>query len=215
MTTTKGVLLYGGGDDVICKYGAKLGLKVIPVEFPPQGLPFEKNLIVQAGTRVPWDLLPAAWNFLERWDAAVPLWRYGVVAADVGTPEERKLTQAVVRDLRVLLHSYELLFVRRTEAGCRMVGRWYEECKGGCDRRLAFLRAFYITKPTLCVLPTTWLADVQGHSKKVAEQARGGRVRPSGGSLVRLELEPGRWVKVRPGDVDAVLERHKQQKERR
>ncbi len=211
----KGVLLHSGDDVVIEKRSKAFGLKLAKVAFPPQELPFEKNLIVQAGTRVPWDLLPAAWNFLERWDAAVPLWRYGVVAADVGTPEERHRTQAIVRDLRVLLHSYELLFVRRNEAGCLLVGRWCQECEGGCDRRLAFLRAFYVIKPTLCVLPTTWLADVQGHSKKVAAQARAGRVRPSGGTLIRLELEPGRVVKVAPKDVDAVLARHKQQKARR
>lgn len=209
----KGIVLYGAkNDDVIQQRGKAAGLKVTVVNFPPQELPFDKNMIVQVGTRVPWDLLPAAWNFLERWDAAVPLWRYGILAQDVGTPEERKRTQEVVRDLRVLLHSYELLFVRRSEAGIRLVDQWRLECEGGCDRRLAFLRAFYIVKPRLCVLPTTWLAEVQGHSKQAAAQARVGRVQRTGGALVRLELEPGRIVKVRPEDVQTVLANHQRQK---
>lgn len=208
----KGILLYGGDDEVIQKRGKAAGLKVQAIDFPPHELPFDKTLIVQAGTRVPFDLLPAAWHFLERWDAAVPLWRYGVLAQDIGTPEERKLTQAVVRDLRVLLHSYELLFVRNNDLGVQLVSQWRHECEGGCDKRLAFLRAFYVIKPRLCVLPTTWLAEVQGYSKKEAAQARAGRVQRSGGSLVRVELEPGRWVKVRPEDVATVLANHQRQK---
>ena len=86
---------------------AKAG-KLPAIVDPEMPLAFDKTLFVD-GVGVPWDLLPAAWHFLERWDAAVPL-HYGENACDVGTPGERKRTQAVVRDLRVLLYAHELLF---------------------------------------------------------------------------------------------------------
>jgi len=209
----KGILLHGNSDVVIEKRGKAAGLKVQSIVFPPHELPYEKTLIVQAGTRVPWDLLPAAWNFLERWDVAVPLWRYGVLAADVGSPEERQATQAIVRDLRVLLHSYELLFVRRSEAGIQLVEQWWKECSGGCDKRLAFLRAFYIVKPRLCVLPTTWLAQIKEQEKVVVDRGRV-TTRHVHDNMIRLEISPGRFVKVRAGNEAAVLEQFKQQNSR-
>lgn len=172
-------------------------------------IPFAKALFVEAGTRIPWDLLPAAWHFLERWDAAVPLWRYGETAEDVGTPEERRQTRAIVRDLRVLLHSTELLFVRKNEAGQALMATWEIELESGENPRLAFLRAVYQVKPRLCVLPVTWLAEVQARSR----QAMMGRVRsPNAGEpLVTVELQPGRFVKVHKGDEERVLAQFEKQ----
>lgn len=207
----KGVLLYGGDDEKIVKRSKSAGLKCVCTQTIE--LPFEKTLLVQAGTRIPWDLLPAAWHFLERWDAAVPLWRYGETAASVGTKEERKSTQAIVRDLRVLLHSYELLFVRRNEPGTALVETWRQECAGGGDKRLAFLRALYLVKPRLCVLPISWLADVREQSKQAMMSGRRGVRSSPGAPLVRLELEPGRFVKVRPGDEEKVLEQFRLQQQ--
>lgn len=204
----KGVVIRGGADEVIESRAARAGLGISSLrqaQEPGEGaLPFEKNLIVQAGTRVPWDLLPAAWHFLERWDAAVPLWRYGVLAADVGTAEERAATQAVVRDLRVLLHSVELVFVRRNEAGGELIAAWKEEvqCFETGDWRLAFLRAMYRVKPRLCVLPTTWLAEVQQWQTLAASSSRGGLRRVE--RLEIVEAAPGIYVKRRAGENGAV-----------
>jgi hypothetical protein len=119
------------GHDKKIEAGAKaagLAVVVLPVDEAIEGLPFEKTLLVEPGTAVPWDLLPAAWHFLDRWDAAVPLWRYGVLAADVGTKAERQATEAVVGDLRVLLHAVELLFVRRNEMQAQaLLAAWDKE----------------------------------------------------------------------------------------
>jgi hypothetical protein len=171
----------------------------------PYEIPFEKTLFVEAGTRVPFDLLPAAWHFLDKWDAAVPLYRYGVTAADVGTKKERELTRMIVRDLRVMLHSTELLFVRKSEAGKELMNSWKLQMEiGDGDERLAFLRAFYIVKPLLCVLPTTWLIEVRGRSAQ--SWSRGQRRSPNAGkALVTVELSPGRFVKVHAGDEEKVL----------
>jgi len=211
---SKGILLHGGQDEVIQGRAKAAGLPV--VSGPPGALPFEKTLIVQAGTRVPWDMLPAAWHFLERWDAAVPLWRYGMTAAGVGTAEERAATEVVVRDLRVLLHSVELVFVRRNEAGQALVEAWRRECAPGGDKRLAFLRAVHLVKPRLCVLPISWLAEVQQQSlQHMGRSSRLPRSPNAGRPLVRVELEPGRFVKCHKGDEERVLAHYRRQMEER
>jgi hypothetical protein len=174
-------------------------------------LPFEKTLITTPGTRIPWDLLLAAWRLLENWDAAVPLWRYDVTAASVGTAEEQAATRVVIRDLRVLLHAYELLFVRRNEAGEALVAAWVEECAAPPapqrgEQRLAFLRALYRVKPRLCVLPTSWLAAIEAQQVIRAKSPNAGR------PLVMIELEPGRLVKCHAGDEEKVREHYRRQK---
>lgn len=197
-----GILILGGEDGVIASRAGAHKLTVMAGQGPD--IPFEKTLIVQAGTRVPWDLLPAAWNFLERWDAAVPLWRYNVLAADTGTEAERLATKTVVRDLRVPLHAVELLFVRLGEAGCALVESWRAEQVGGGDRRLAFLRALYKVKPRLCVLPTTWLVGANEPARQAA--VRRGVPSKAARKLVTVEIEPGRYVKCYEGDEDRARE---------
>lgn len=203
----KGVILTGP-DKTIAAQAEARGL---PVQVDPEmPLAYSKTLFVAPGTGVPWDLLPAAWHFLERWDAAVPLWRYGRTANDVGSKEERKRTAAVIRDLRVLLHSVELLFVRNNEQGQALMEAYRAELgdHGGAplpDARLAFLRALYTVKPCLCVLPTTWLAEIQARAKQDARvlSARG-RTMPRG-PLVQVEIAPGQFVKCHPGEEERVL----------
>lgn len=215
--TSRGVVIRGGADEVIESRARRAGLGVYPLPDHLQkgegSLPFDKNLIVEAGTRVPWDLLPAAWHFLDRWDAAVPLWKYGVLASDVGTAEEREVTRFVVRDLRVLLHSVELLFVRNNDTGKKLMHSWKLQMEvGDGEERLAFLRALYIEKPRLCVLPTTWLAEV--HQNLSGAIVAGQRLlinkpRP----MVVVEVAPGKLVKCYAGDeahLVALQARHKE-----
>lgn len=215
-------------DEVIEGRAKAAGLKVVVSD--SFEIPFEKTLFVEAGTRVPWDLLPAAWDFLDRWDAAVPLWRYGVLAADVGTAEERKLTAGIVGDLRVLLHAVELVFVRNNMVGKMLMATWGAECgadgspstespstsSGDGDRRMAFLRALYQVKPRLCVLPTSWLAEVRDYGRQVMGGRRV-RQRPinAGKPLVTVELEPGRFVKCHAGDEERVRANFERQRKGR
>lgn len=207
----KGIVLTGPDKAIEAQAKAhKLPVTVGEIASP---LPYGKTLFVAPGTTVPWDLLPAAWHFLERWDCAVPLWRYGVVAADVGTKAERKRTQAVVRDLRVLLHSVELLFVRDNEHGRALVEACREEMADSQESRLAFLRALYRVKPRCCVLPRSWLAEVDARSKQDA-RARLGQPPRRTGPLVAVEVSPGRWVKCHQGDEEAVLAQFEQRRGR-
>lgn len=177
-----------------------LGLVIAP-DMP---MSFDKVLFVDPGIKVPWDLLNAAWHFLERWDAAIPLYRYGVTAEDVGTADERKATKAIVRDLRVLLHCPELLFVRNNPDGRNLLEKFKEEMENGKDKRLAFLRAFYLTKPRVCILPTSWLHETYQRSQQDTLFHRGKRKR--GQQLVTVEISPGHFVKCNPGDEDKIIQ---------
>jgi predicted flap endonuclease-1-like 5' DNA nuclease len=169
-------------------------------------LPFEKTLITRPGTPVPWELLPAAWGLLDVWDAAVPLWEYTRTAVSVGRADEREITRMIIRDLRVLLHSVELLFVRRNEAGQKLMHSWLGQIQlgdaqvgDGGDQRLAFLRALYMVKPRLCVLPTSWVSG-----GRVTVRAAPARPINGGQPMVQVDLGNGRFVKCHAGDENQV-----------
>jgi len=175
---------------------------------------WERTLFVSGGYTVPWDLLPSGFHFLRRWDAAAPLWRYGVLAKDVGTPAERKRTKKVTLDLRIPLCEPGLLFIRSSEAGRALLERWRAECQQGSDERLAFLRALHIVKPKFCALPRSWLAEEAQRAKQDARAATS-MMRRGIFSLVRVEISPGRFVKCRAGDEDKVREQFNRQRGRK
>jgi len=209
-----GIVIIGKADKAIESGARRAQLSVQYSDTPV--LAFDKTLIVASGTRVPWDLLPAAWHFLDRWDAAVPLWRYGMKAADVGTKQERKETEAIIRDLRVLLHSVELLFVRDNDDGRALIAAYNEELANGDERRLSFLRAYYRTKPRLCVLTTSWMAEVQARNAQDARARKAHAVAPQQvRELVRVEIAPGRFVKCVAGEEERVREEFQRRQMRR
>jgi len=220
-----GILLLGR-DDVIESRAKRFKTAIQRGSTPD--LVFDKTLITVPKTRIPWELLPAAWKLLDRWDAATPLWRYDATAENVGTVGEREETRIIIRDIRVLLHSYELLFVRKNETGQALIDAWIRECSSGGDKRLAFLRAVYHVKPRLCVLPTSWLTletyvtargRVQsGPARSVtAQTSRGARSMPVNARkpLVTVELSPGRLVKCHKGDEEKVRKQFETQMEAR
>lgn len=200
----KGIVL-SAPDKTIEARAKSVGLGV--VVDPARPLAFEKTLFTEPGTGIPFDLLSAAWHFLERWDAAIPLWRYGANADQLGTSAERKRTKAVIRDLRVMSHSTELLFIRDNELGRALHETWLAEMADGGDKRLAFLRAYYRVKPRCCVLPRSWLAEVaQGYVPPKA---------PRHSELVQVEIGPGRFVRCRPENVERVKAQFERGRRRR
>ena len=160
-----------------------------------------------ATSTIPFDLIGAGFHFLERWDAAAPLWRYGKIAADIGTSAERKWTKKITRDLRLLVYAPELLFVRDSTAGRKLVEAWRVECAHG-DERLAFIRALYMIKPIFCALPLSWLSEVRKHGKGAAG-ARATRTHTvsAGQGLVLVQVGPNQHVKCKPGQEDAIKKR--------
>lgn len=178
----------------------QLGLKVYIGN--PLEASFDRALIVGRAT-IPWDLVPAGFHFLERWDAACPLWRYGVLAADLGTEAERAQTRVLIRDLRVMVYAPELLFVRRSTEGMALLGQWRQECGVDGEPRLAFLRALYQVKPLFCALPANWLAEARS-----GVQVRHGTTAPQrSGGLINVEIAPGQFVRCFASEAEKVKKR--------
>lgn len=198
-----GIVIIGDKDATIEGRAKAAGLSVRYEDAPC--IPFDKTLIVESGTSVPFALLNAAWHFLDRWDAATPFWRYSQTAEKLGTAEERQRTQKVIRDLRVLTHAVELLFVRNNDAGNELINTWQAEHKEGDDKRLSFLRAFYTVKPRLCVLPTAWLNDVEFAQRQDMARRSKRQVNVKATPLVKVELAPGQFVKVHKGDEQKAI----------
>lgn len=179
-------------NEAIRKEAKRRGLSVTVGE---PTIAYEQTLIVGQGVAVPWRLLDAAWGWLDKWDCAAPLWRYGVLAQDAGGPSERERTEAITRDLRIPLYATELLFVRQSEAAEQLLTVWRAECEDGADERLALLRALYQIKPLFLALPRSWLMDaavVQEPRRKVGKMTK----------LVQVEIAPGRYVCCRPDEVE-------------
>lgn len=194
-----GVVLRQRDKGAVARLG-KLGLQsVVAGDWTT---PWLRTLFVGPEAIVPWDLLGAGFHFIERWDAAAPLWRYGVLAADVGAPAERTRTQKCTLDLRMLLYAPDLLlFVRAAPPGRSLLETWRAECERGADERLAFLRALHQIKPTFCALPRSWLGDIEQRQLRDAEtlaRQRAARVDP----LIKIEIAPGRYVKCRAGQEE-------------
>ena len=182
------------------------------------GAPYARTLYVTGGAAVPWDLLDAGFHFLERWDAAAPLWRYNVTAADVGAKRIRRYVEGLVRDLRVPLYATELLFAGDSAAGGELVDRWRWECREqgaetNDDERLLFVYALYAVKPLFLALPRSWLHESGALPQMVGIRPRSigpERVAP-GTPLVRVEIAPGRYVRCHPDEVEKYRQRYQQQ----
>jgi hypothetical protein len=182
------------------------------------GLPWPRTLFLDPSIHVPWGLLNAGMDFLDNWEAAAPVWSYETLIADVATGTERRITEALIGDLRVPMYATELLFVRDGEGGRALLAAWQEEIVAvpGGDARVAFSRALYRVKPLFVQLPRSWLTTAKEAKpqRPVAPQATQAATsaperprRPTSAlrnDLVRVEVAPGRWVRCVPGNEDKV-----------
>ena len=108
------------------------------------------------------DLLPLGFHRVTAgWQIAAPLWRYNVLARDIGTDAARQRTEEVIHDLRVPVFETGLLYVRRDTDMERLLELWLQERATGDDDKLCFLRALYAVKPILCALPQTWVSNAR------------------------------------------------------
>lgn len=202
----KDVLILREPDKQVQAQAKRYRLEVVVADGSLAETQFDRALIVAPGAVIPWDLLRHGFHFLQRWDGAAPLWRYGKVAADVGAPAEQRRTQKVTRDLRILLYAHELLFVRDSPDGRALLATWEQEMAGDGEPRLAFLRAVYRVKPLFLALPRTWSSEVQRRSKERPVGRHGRR-----SNLVRVEIAPGRYVRCKPGDEEKTLKHWRRQ----
>ena len=180
-------------------------------------LPWPNTLFIAPGTSAPWDLIAIGFGFLARWDVATPLWQYGALAANVGTREEQRRTEAIVRDLRIPVYAHELLFVRNSPDGRALLAAWQEEMVGGGEARLAFVRAVYRVKPLFLALPRAWLGKrMERRAQRPIRRPVRRQVQRSAGrqaqhsrrdNLVRVQIARGRYVRCKPGEEEKTLKR--------
>jgi len=205
------LLVLRQADRQAAEQAKRYGLKVVILErgYALDGCgAWDRALFVEPGIVVPWHLVSYGLHFVERWDAAAPLWRYGVLAKDVGTPGERERTAAVIGDLRVMLYAHELMFVRASTDGLAFLAALDEEVSDGGEKRLAFLRAMHRVKPMICTLPASWMG-AQAASAVASTRAKPRGKVPGSGALVRIEIAPGRYVRCRESDEAQVRERYR------
>lgn len=119
-------------------------------------LPFERTLIWDPSLALRPELLPAGFALLAKWQVAVPLCDYDILAANIGTWEDRAQTKTLMHNLQVMVYDPRLVFVQRCADTQRVIDAWAEETEKGDDARLAFLRAVYRTVPIINALPMTW-----------------------------------------------------------
>lgn len=127
-----------------------------PGVFP---IPYGTLLIWDGTIPLPQERMEAGHKLLDRWQVAIPLCRYDILALHIGSQDERERTQAIIRDLRVPVYETGLMFIKRCDETADLLREWHEQKQPYDDPRLAFLRALYVVKPLVLALPHTWVSD--------------------------------------------------------
>ena len=125
----------------------------LPVEVGLRSVPYSKTMIWNPDFKLDSALIPVGLTLLEKWEIAIPVSDYNLLAKDIGTAKERKATGAVLHDLRVPVYDTRLIFARKCQAIEKLFKMWDNE-EG--DERLAFLRCLYAVKPYVLALPSIW-----------------------------------------------------------
>lgn len=156
--TDKGIFFAGHADRGRSVLNKVLGPASWCVE--PPILRWDKTMYWDASTVPALEVVPVAWDLLDRWEVVAPLYDYDAMAQSLGTAEDRALTQSVILDLRVPVYDTRVIFLRKCPASEDLLAVWAAEPG---DRRLAFMRALWRVKPLILSTPKTW-ADGKAHS---------------------------------------------------
>lgn len=153
-----GIVVTGGDFENAQRYVAQKNLCGIEMVDDVMNLPFPRTLLWDGQCHLRLDLMPAGFFRLTTgWQVAAPIYSYKKLARDMGDADDRQHTLEVVRDLRVPVYDPRTVYVRRCGDTERLLEVWRDEREQVSDGRLAFLRALYIVKPTICALPPTWI----------------------------------------------------------
>lgn len=116
-------------------------------EYPACG----RFLLWNTGANLNVNHILTGFKLLERWQLAVPLFDYDVLAERIGTTEEREQTKAIIHDMRVPVYDSRVLFVRQ----CQETRKLFELWQSGSQ--LGFLQALYQSRPVVNALPPSWV----------------------------------------------------------
>lgn len=114
---------------------------------------YGRFLIWDTGANLRRELILTGFKLLEKWQIAVPLCNYNMLASDIGTPKVRKETEAIIHDLRVPVYDSRVIFARR----CSETKKLFEQWQNGSQ--LEFLQALYQSRPVVNALPPSWLIN--------------------------------------------------------
>ncbi len=183
--------------------------------------PFERTLYVDADTTFMRD--PAVgFDLLDRWDfviAEAETRSLGQTFPNNRTEADE--TAAWLGSHQVLYHNSGMMFWRRNPAVERLFDLWRAEWSryGNWDEQVALLRALSRSEAVFLNVPYTWNSREAANAFLLHHRFASLAVRKFGGRrtrnqparrpiprtpLVNLELEPGRVVKVHPGDEEKV-----------
>ena len=107
------------------------------------------------------EMLPISFDQLQKWEAAVPIESFDILAETIGTVAERKYTLEIIGDLRVPVYDVRQMYFRKCAATMALTTAWKEEIKKFPEPRLAFLRALYQNPLLILALPPTWREGIK------------------------------------------------------
>lgn len=125
----------------------------VPVETYHEYPQYGRFLLWDLSANLRQDLILTGFGLLTRWQMAVPLLSYDILAQDIGTDEERQTAKATIHDLRVPLYDCRILFVRQCQETKRLFDLWQD------GTELTFLQALYQARPIINALPPSWRLD--------------------------------------------------------
>ena len=111
---------------VVLRKATRFNYAGLPVVTGEPSLPYAKNMIWHPDFSIDVSLIPVGLNLLERFEIAVPISDYNLLARDIGTDEERQKTEAIIHDLRVPVYDTRLIFARN----CLAIDRLFELWRG-------------------------------------------------------------------------------------
>lgn len=158
-----GILCVGDGDGgpqadasatQLGAYSPTIGVTTGTLETPH---PWSKTLLWDGRTPIRPELLVVGFGLLDTWQMAAPLVSYDLLAANIGSDEDRQRTLAVIHDLRVPVYNPGFVFVSDTQDTESLMRVWCEEQASGGHSYLAFLRAIYRAHPLILPLPASWV----------------------------------------------------------
>ncbi len=121
-------------------------------------LPFSETLIYDATfKKIRVEFIGTGFYWLKTFEVILPLFSYKKLAIHAGNEQDREITKAIIRDLRVPMHDERLMFVRRSDKTIAFIESYNNYCDIIKEKKLALLCAYYEHKPITLALPTTWL----------------------------------------------------------
>ncbi len=114
------------------------------------------------GGKLRTELLPISFELLKKWEIAIPIGNFDILAEHIGSEQDRVLTKSVLGDLRVPLYDVQQIYARRCPAVKKLFKDWdLEKAKiTGGDPRLSFIRALYVNPLLILALPPSWITGI-------------------------------------------------------